>query len=143
MSERTTITKKLKEDIETNFSIANGYNTDLREVVLGIVSFDQFSQRPSLGYWMWSDEKDTENYDETRLRWLNFYIYAYTDDEDTTDYENIYNLADDIEDFLMSDDWTYTTSTILGDVVIVIGGIEKGRAMAEVNIKVAYYQGCD
>jgi len=143
MSERSTIIKKFKSDLEEKFSIANGYKTDLVEVRLGIVSFDQFAQRPAIGYWMYLDEKDEENYDTTRLRWLNFYLYGYTDDENMTDYEKIYDFADDIENFLMSTDWTYTDSTLLGDVIVSIGGVEEGRAMFDLTIRVAYYQGCD
>jgi hypothetical protein len=143
MSTRSDIIKQLKTDINESMNIANGYKTDIVECRLGIVSFDQFAQRPAIGYWMYLDEKDEEHYDTTRLRWLNFYLYGYTDDENMTDYEKIYDFADDIETFLMSTDWTYTDNTLLGDVIVSIGGVEEGRAMFDLIIRVAYYQGCD
>ena len=142
-NQRKDIIVQFKTDVIDKLSIANGYKTDLVEVRLGIVSFDQFAQRPALGYWMYLDEKDTEHYDTTRLRWLNFYIYFYTDDENMTDYEQIYDFADDLEDFLMSSDWSYTDQSLLGDMIINIGGVEEGRAMGDLIMKVAYYQGCD
>jgi len=143
MTTRKDIIKQFKTDVESKLTLANGYNTSLVEVRLGICSFDQFAQRPALGYWMFLDEKDTENYGTTRLRWLNFYIYFYTDDENMTDYEKIYDLADDIETFIMSSHWTHTDATLLGDLIVTVGGVEEGRAMGDLVIKVGYYQGCD
>lgn len=142
-NQRKDIIIQFKTDLDEKFSIANGYNTDAVEVRLGIVSFDQFAQRPALGYWMYLDEKDEELYDTQRLRWLNFYIYGYTDDENMTNYERIYDFADDLEDFLYSSDWTYTDQTLLGDLIVTIGGVEEGRAMFDLIMRVAYYQGCD
>jgi len=142
-NQRKDIIIQFKTDLDEKFSIANGYNTDLVEVVLGIVSFDQFAQRPALGYWMYLDEKDEENYNTTRLRWLNFYLYGYTDGENMTNYEKIYDFADDLEDFIMSSDWTYTNNTLLGDLIVTVGGVEEGRAMFDLIMKVAYYQGCE
>ena len=142
-NQRKDIIQQFKKDLETSMNIAHGYKTDAVEFKLGIVSFDSFAQRPALGYWMFLDEKDEENYDTTRLRWLNFYMYGYTDDENMTDYEAIYDFADDIEDFIYSTDWTYTDQTLTGDLIVTVGGVEEGRAMFDLIIRVAYYQGCD
>ena len=60
MSDRNTIIKQLGTDMTENIKAALGYSTDLIEVKLGIVSFDYFAQRPSIGYWMFMDTKDDE-----------------------------------------------------------------------------------
>lgn len=137
---RKEILHKLKEDIDTKLSVANGYQTDIVEVKLGVCSFNQFAQRPALGYWCYLDEKDEENYDSTRLRWLHILIYGYTDDDFQSGYENIYNFAEDTEAFLYSEDWSCSDATLLGNLILKPGETDQGRAMFELDIRVGYYQ---
>jgi len=137
---RSEIVKQLRKDLSNHLSLANGYKTDIVEIKFGVVSFNQFAQRPALGYWCYSDEIDEEQYEEKRLRWCNFLIYGYTDDDFQSDYENIFNFADDVEKFLYSEDWTYHESTLLGNLVCKPGETDQGRAMFELEMKVGYYQ---
>jgi len=134
------IINQLKTDIIENVKSTRGYNTDLSEVILGIVNFDEFTMRPALGYWAFSDEKDDEYMDDERKRILNFIIYGYIDTDGLADYDPIYNFADDIERFLMSTDWTYTDCTLLDEIVITVGGVDNERCMFDLNIQVQYVQ---
>jgi len=140
MADRNTIIKKLGDDIREKISSVNGYDSDLSEVKLGIVSFDYFAQRPAIGYWMFMDTKDDEYLDDNRHRILNFIIYGYTDTDGLDGFDSIYNLANDIEKFLMSTDWTYTDCTLLGDIVVSVGGTDNQRCLFDLVIQVEYVQ---
>ena len=140
MSERNTIIKQLGTDMREKISPALGYDTAVMEVKLGIVSFDYFSQRPSIGYWMFMDTKDDEYLDDNRFRTLNFIIYGYTDTDGLDDFDSIYNFANDVEKFLYSTDWTYTDNTLLGDIVVTVGGTDNQRCMFDLTIQVKYCQ---
>jgi len=140
MSARSDIIDAFKSDIEEKLTPGRGYNTSIMEVILGIVNFDDFSARPALGYWAFSDEKDQEFMDDNRYRILNIVIYGYTDTDGLSGYESIYNFADDVEKFLMSSDWTYTCQTMLGEIVITVGGSDNQRCMFDLTIQVSYIQ---
>ena len=140
MADRNTIIKKFGDDMRDHIKSINGYESDLVEVKLGIVSFDYFAQRPAVGYWMFTDTKDDEYLDDNRHRMLNFIIYGYTDTDGLDDFDPIYNLANDVEKFLMSTDWTYTDCSLLGDIVISVGGTDNQRSMFDLLMQVEYVQ---
>jgi len=139
-NERSVIIKQLETDMVDSIKSSRGYNSDLVEVKLGIVSFDYFAQRPSVGYWMFMDTKDDEYLDNDRHRMLNFIIYGYADTDGLDGYDPIYELADDVEKFLMSTDWTYTQDSLLGDIVVTVGGTDNQRCMFDLVFQVQYVQ---
>jgi hypothetical protein len=139
-NERSVIINQFKTDMVDSIKSSRGYDSDLSEVKLGIVSFDYFAQRPAIGYWMFMDTKDDEYLDDDRHRMLNFIIYGYADTDGLDDFNPIYKLADDIEKFLMSTDWTYTEDSLLGDIVVTVGGIDNQRCMFDLVMQVQYVQ---
>ena len=145
-STRQTIFNQLKTDIINNISILNGYNADIVEVINGIVDFDYFTVRPALGFHCWLDEIDPDknrggNRKAGLIRWLHIYLYGYVDVA-LDNYDPVYDLADDIETFLHSTDWTYAEYTKLeeGLSIEIPPGTDNNRAMVEVMIKIAYRQ---
>lgn len=138
--DRNTIIKQLKTDIEDSIKCSRGYDTDPVEVKLGVVNFDQFAQRPAIGYWMFSDTKDEEYLDDNRYRILNFIIYGYSESDGLGNFDSIYELANDVEKFLYSTDWTYTDDTLIGDIVVTVGGVDNERCMFDLVIQVQYIQ---
>lgn len=140
MADRNTIIKQFKTDIVESIKSARGYDTDPNEVKLGIVSFDYFTQRPAIGYWMFMDTKDDEYLDDNRYRVLNFIVYGYADTDGLDDFDPIYELANDVEKFLMSTEWTYTDDTLLGDIVVTVGGVDNQRCMFDLVFQVQYVQ---
>lgn len=142
LSERSTIILQLGEDMKKITSL-NKYNSDLKEIVLGMPTFSYFTQRPAVTYWMFRDDKETDTHGNGEtFKWLNFIIRGYVDDSVKNGYRNILNLADDIENFIYSDHWTYTDETETGSMLIVPADIDKGRAELDYRIRVAYYRGC-
>ena len=139
-NERSVIINQLKTDMVESIKSSRGYEQDPTEVKLGIQSFDYFAQRPAIGYWMFSDTKDDEYLDEDRHRMLNFIVYGYADTDGLDGFDSIYQLADDVEKFLMSTDWTYTQDTLLGDIVVSVGGIDNQRCMFDLVFQVQYVQ---
>ena len=138
MANRKEILNQLKLDL-TKIQSGRGYLTDPVEIVHGITSFDFFNQRPAISFVMIGDEKDQEYYDDNRLRNMSVYLYAFADVE-LNNYDPIYDLAEDIETFLYSKDWTYTDQTLLGDVVITPGGVDNMRALCDTIIVIKYCQ---
>jgi len=139
-NERSVIIKQLGSDMRDSVKSSRGYESDLVEVKLGIQSFDYFAMRPAIGYWMFMDTKDEEYLDDNRYRMLNFIIYGYTDTDGLDEFDSIYQLADDVEKFLMSDDWTYTHSSLLGDITVTVGGTDNQRCMFDLVVQVQYVQ---
>jgi len=140
MSLRNTIIKQFGTDVIDSIKSSRGYDTDPVEVKLGIYSFDYFAQRPSIGYWMFMDTKDDEYLDDDRHRMLNFIVYGYAETDGLDDFDQIYELANDVETFLMSTDWTYTQDSLLGDIVVTVGGVDNQRCMFDLTIQVQYVQ---
>jgi len=141
MSTRKDIINQLKTDMVNAFDATNVSYMNVTEVVCGIVNFDYFATRPAVAYWAFSDEKNDEYLDDERHRILNIIIYGYTDLNNVDqNYDDIYDLADDVERFLMSSDWTYTDCTLLGDIIVTVGGTDNQRCMFDLTIQVEYVQ---
>ncbi len=139
-NERSVIIKQFATDVIANIKSSRGYETDPIEAKLGILSFDYFVQRPAIGYWMFMDTKDDEYLDDDRHRMLNFVIYGYADTNGLDDFDPIYELANDVEKFLYSTDWTYNQDTLLGDIVVTVGGTDNQRCMFDLVMQVQYVQ---
>jgi hypothetical protein len=140
MATRMSIINQLKTDLEDKVKSVRGYTHDLFEVNLGIYNFDYYSAYPAVAYWAYSDEKDEEYLDDNRHRLLNFLIYGYHDTDGLNDFDKIYELADDIEKFLMSTDWTHSNCTIIDETVITVGGVDNQRCMFDLRFSVQYLQ---
>ena len=136
---RKTILNQLKKDLQDNLHSSKGYNTDPVEIIEGIVSFDSVLQRPTVAYFMFSDNIIEEHLDNERERELNLLVYGYAD-VSLGDFDPIYDLADDIESFLYSTDWSYTDQSMLGTMNVIVGGIENDQAMCDLTIKIRYTQ---
>ena len=139
-NERSVIINQFKTDVVDSIKASRGYEQDPVEVLLGIESFNDFAMRPAIGYWMFMDTKDDEYLDDDRHRMLNFIVYGYADTDGLDGFESIYQLANDVETFLMSEDWTYTQDTLLGDIVVTVGGTDNQRCMFDLVFQVQYIQ---
>lgn len=140
MATRKEILAAIKTDIEDHVDPANGYNYQPFEVIHGIVSFDDFAQKPSVGYFMVSDEKNTDYAGrEDAARIMTIYVYMYADTS-LGNLDPIYDFCADIEKFFYSTDWTYTDQTLLGDINIIVGGVSNDKAMGDLIIQVHYQQ---
>ena len=138
MASRKQILDQLETDlkkIQTN----NGYETDPVEIIHGFALFDDGIQTPVICFILTSDTKDQEHLDINRFRTISIYLYGWTD-VSFRNYEPIYNLAQDVETFLMSTDWTYTDDTLLGDVIISPIGTDNNRCAFEVFVEIKYCQ---
>lgn len=145
---RIDIIKQFKEDLETKFVKGTSYTTDLITVILGPVAFTQVDPKPGLWYWVLEDELDSQMLDDQPYRILNFRVVGYSDDEEVINYDNILNFAQDIEKFLMSEDWTYSSApnkyqTVLGNISFAAGEVDQGHAQFSLNFSVHYYQDFD
>ena len=138
MPSRKTVLNTLKDEL-SKIQTSRGYLTDPTEIIHGVTGFNDVVQRPTISFVMLADELIDEYYDDNRLRDMTIYIYGFADVE-LNNYDPIYDLAEDVETFLYSDDWSYTENTLLGDVIITPGGSDNMRALCEAIIVVKYCQ---
>jgi len=138
---RRTIIDQFKLDLQENLNVASGYNTDVTEVRNGIYLWEDFSLKPSIAYWAYKDE--IEGYEQgtrSRYRLLYFYIYCYHSTDGLTNTSDIYDMVEDVENFLESSHFTYSDDVILGDSIIYTGGSQDQAAIGQIEIQVRYKQ---
>jgi len=140
MSTRRTIIEQIKKDVEDNVSSANGYNSDIVNVRIGVYDPSEFTQLPSIGFLIIEDEIIDDMMDDSILRKLNMICYMYADSDGYDSYLVLYNLFDDIEKFLYSTDWTFNSGTQLGRLIISYGGVETQVGMGVLNFQITYEQ---
>ena len=140
MATRKTIIDQIKTDVENTVKSANGYNSDTVEVRIGVYDPSEFTQLPSIGFWIVEDEIIDDMMDDSILRKLNMICYMYADSDGYNSYEVLYKLFDDIEKFLYSTDWTYNSGTQLGRLIISYGGVDEQIGMGVLNFQVTYEQ---
>ena len=139
MANRKQILDQLKVDLAVIDSTHPSYVSDVREIIHGIVSFDQVTVRPAVAYFMTSDEVVEEHLDDNRYRRMMVTVYGYADTE-LYNFDAIYDLAHDVEKFFYSTDWTYTNNTLLGDIEIMNGGGDNTRSLFIMEIVIQYTQ---
>ena len=140
MTTRKDIIEQLKTDTDNNVSVAEGYNTNIAEVRIGVYDPTEFITLPSIGYWVIEDEIIDDMMDDNVLRKLNMICYFYADSDGYDSYTTLYNLFEDIEKFLYSTDFTYSSGTQLGRLIISYGGVNEQVGMGVLNFQITYEQ---
>jgi len=142
MDKRNTILYQIKDTIIDKLTKLNGYNFTPKKVERGIFSWNDMennmpailftfiSETPyeSPKYQLTYDDTDTKNMK------LMFYGYAKTDGYGKSDL--IFQMAQDVMDFLKSDDFTLSDDIIINNVEIKEGGINDpiNSFLMEVNV---------
>lgn len=136
MSIRNDILKQLKTDL-SKISTSRDYNTDPTEVRRGSYINEDFSIVPAISFRCYDDRKKNL-FGRTGIRWLHVYVYGYADTDGLENTDDIYELADDVEDFLYSTDWTYTDDTEVGDMIVIEGGIQDPHSTFQLEVRIKY-----
>lgn len=140
MATRKDIIEQLKQDFEDNVKSANNYNSDPATIVIGVLDPQEFVQLPGVGFWIIEDVVDDDIMDNDILRTLNMIAYCYVDSDGYNVYDDLYNLIGDIEKFLYSSDFTYSSKTLLGNVLVSYGGTNEQVGTAVLNFSITYEQ---
>jgi hypothetical protein len=139
MTSRYDMVLAIKENLLEKFNYINGYIDIGSDVVIGIPDFNNFPQRPCVGFWPYNDSINQENCDDNRERVLRVIFYGYTDTE-----EAIYELSEAVERFLYSEDFVYNHLTLFDPegVTFTTGGISNqvGVSMFDLKFVVNYTQ---
>jgi len=138
--DRKDIINQIELDIKTKLNSSRGYNSDLVEFRVGVFDPTEFTMLPSAGMWLLEDIVEDDLMDNGIFRRLNLIIYAYVENDGYDTYESMYDLIADFEKFLYSDDFTFKSNTILGNVVITYGGATKQIGMFVLNFSILYTQ---
>jgi len=140
MAHRKDILNQLKQDLDDKLTVANGFESDLMQVVHGSPDMNDMMVFPIVGFMVDSDEVDTE-YQGTNTRLRDLFITVYGIQEvSMEDTESYYDLMNDVENFFMSDYWTYKTTTTLGNMATFYGGVNDNKAYFILEIVVKYEQ---
>lgn len=146
--DRQTILDTLKTDLKEKLNVANDYKSEPIDIIEGVAGFNNIVQRPIIGYTMVSDIINNEymgdedasfDSDNERERILTIVLFGQ-EDVSYKSYDPLYNLIHDVEKFIISTDWTYHKTTMLGDVGFWIGEIDFNQAYFTVEIQVYYTQ---
>jgi hypothetical protein len=105
---------QLKKDLSEKLSTANGYNTDLADVVHGELLPSEVIQTPIVCFITEGDNPDPDFMDNTQRALANVIIYGYV--QSTDDHKPLFDLVEDLIKFIDDkDDWTYTDDTLYGE----------------------------
>jgi hypothetical protein len=137
---RKTIIDQLKSDLETKITVANGYNSDVVEVRPSVCMWEDLQLKPALSFWAYEDEIEDHLMGGIKLRILKINVYSYTNTDGITDTNRIYDLVEDVENFLKSSDNTYRKETVMGKSVIYTGGVQDKAGIGRTEIHIKYKQ---
>ena len=143
MTDRLTILDQIEEDLNDKLKPTNGYNFQPASIRRGLHKWTDFPEKPAVCFTLVGDEPhELEEFGEGR-RWLHFFFYGYhvTDGMGVTD--NIQKLAQDVEDFLDSDDNTYTEATMIGNLEVLEGGVSSPTNSFILEVRILYNRDCD
>lgn len=129
MDARNTLLYQLQKDIKDNLTKVNGYGHTPNEVKRGIYSWNDMEKHMPAILFTFINEKPYESpkyqmtYDDvdTKAIKVMFYGYAKTDGYGKSDL--IFQMAQDLSNFLTSDDYTLFEDVIINDLEVKEGGI--------------------
>lgn len=140
MSTRNDILNQLKEDLKNTITVANGYKMDVVDVRRGIFLPEDIPDRPVIAFWCYGDNVIEHLMNRRQLRVLLVYVYFYERMDGAGGVDSIHELGDAVETFLFSDDWTYKSSTLVGDMTIYEGGVQDPESIGELELEIKYYR---
>lgn len=140
---RKNIMQQIKEDLEDNLTTAQGYSVQPVVIKQGIHMWSDFEgQMPSLHFTMTSDEPYEDEYPSTyssegpRVISIIFYGYAENDGEENS--ETIYQMAEDIESFLLSSHFTHADNTLLSKLELKESGVNDSVMAFNLEVRIIY-----
>jgi hypothetical protein len=138
MPTRLDVSNQIEADLK-KIDTSHGYNVDVSEVKRGFNKWNDFQLKPAIGFILQRDIADEQSEGRDTVRWLEYFIYGYTDSSHIGNSDEIYKLLDDVETLLDSEDFFYKTCCEIGDVEVVEGGVSNPVNSFLLNIRIAYY----
>lgn len=126
MATRKEIINQLKDDFR-KISVANGYDTEIQDVRVGILDESRFSSKPAIGLLAYEDEVVSQSLGTAPVRNLKFMCYGCIDVTENYDeyYEELYDFVKDTEKFLYSTDNENKEETLITLTKVNYGGVVK------------------
>lgn len=141
MTVRKDILDNIESDLKDKIKSTRGYNITPVAVKRGVHKWNDFPVKPVIGFTMFRDEADEEALSGEIIRWISIYFYGYAETsglEGTGNTDQIHDLAQDMEDFLMSSDFRYTEQTLIGDTEIKEGGVSDRVNAFLIEARISY-----
>lgn len=137
---RKIILETLKEDLEKNLSVANGYDTDIQDVRIGMYVYEDFNILPAISFYCDVDEIEDYIMGNSRVRLMNIDIWLWSRSDGISNTTGIYDLVNDVEKFLTSDHFTFSGDLIMGTAQIYTGGVQDQAQIGLLKLNVRYVQ---
>lgn len=102
MVSRKIIIDQLYEDLNGRFSRSNNYNFDLKQLLIGSPDTVNIKQFPSISFYGYADPIISSSIDGSNQRGFKILITGYVK---ASIWADIYELCEDIEKFLYSNDF--------------------------------------
>jgi hypothetical protein len=137
---RKTILNKIKDDIVQYLTVANGYETTIQDVRVGMYIWEDFNIKPAVSFYCDVDEIEAYEMGRSKIRLMNIEMWLWNRTDGVTNTTKIYDFAEDVENFLESSDFTYSDDVVMSDTEIYTGGVQDNAAIALVKFQIRYKQ---
>lgn len=123
MTTRLIVLDQVESDLKNNLHSANGYEHTPVEIKRGIYKWDDFIMKPVICFTLTQDvPADEQQYGED-TRWITLFFYIYAQTDGVGDTTQIFEMIEDLENFLQSTDhFTYSKQTLIGAIEVKEGG---------------------
>ena len=138
MTERQDILDQILTDLQDKIKVSRGYKQQPVDIKRGMHKWNDFPIKPVVCFTMFRDEADEESESGEIMRWLSVYFYGYAETDGIGNTDQIQELAQDVENFLMSTDFSYTSKTLIADTEIKEGGVSDPVNSFLIETKIAY-----
>jgi hypothetical protein len=122
MATRLDIRQQILEDL-SKIKVSRGYKHQPAQIVAGFYKWTDFIVKPAIGFSMAGDVPDEFSEAGQMIRWFKVFFYGYAQTDGAGNTNTIYEVLQDVEDFLSSTDFTYYNNTEIGDIDIREGGV--------------------
>lgn len=137
---RKDVLETLKEDLNKKLSVANGYNTEIQDIRIGMYVYEDFNILPAISFYCDVDEIEDYLMGRTRVRLMNIDLWLWSKSDGISNTTGIYDFIDDIENFLTSSDFTFSEDLIMGTTEIYVGGVQDQAQIGLIKFQVRYLQ---
>jgi len=141
---RKDIMIQIKSDLEDNLTTANSYAIQPVVVKQGVHMWNDFKGRmPSVHFTIINDEPYEDEFpstysDNDSARVINIIFYGYATTSGAGDSETIYDMSTDIENFLLSEHFSYADNILLGKMEILEGGVSSPICAFNLETRIIY-----
>jgi len=135
---RMEILDQIEEDLKTKIIVTRGYNHTPVEVRRGLHKWTDFNDKPVVCFTVVRDEPDELSEAGSLARWIYIEFYGLAETDGLGETDVIHEVAQDVQNFLFSTDFTYTDVTEVGETLLKEGGVSDPINAFSISTRIMY-----